>query len=1658
MTQHMGFMDLSDEEDKDEEPVVGYVEVLSPASLGWHFKEFKGGETTVGRTDDRDVTISDPSVSGTHAAIDVVELPGGGGKRLTLKDLRSTNGTYIVDAVTGDKTRLAPRKVTMLPEEGCRVHFGRVECKVAMGPAPGPPADNEEAAAAEAGVYDNDTQLPGAIDDDVDNDVGEGGSAGRGAAVLDSTTGEKESGTEPLAILQEGEEKRSGGGHRKAEAVGGGSGAQGGKPETEVRPPGTDGSNAGRQSDGERQNQGVEETKGEGGADGRGESEGPSPSRVRFDGVGPMHGEEGGGGAEAENDEAGVEEPPTQGMALEIDDSDNDTERDQKRGSVDAAKPSGGGAAGVSADMALEIDDGVSDPGQEGKSAGAAANRSGDDAGARGSADMALELDDSGSDNERDGKGVGAASVEQAGATDGGGPPNPSAAGRGSGGGSGAAADPAAAAPAGPALSEKGTVPANSGEDTADEGDAAVLFQKLDEESDGQKDKVSPAAGAEDQHSADADDTADEGDTALLFDDQDEYIAKGVVDAGAGASASSGAPRSPEFSAPAGLTTEPVTPPTMSGGPGGEAISPGNASEGSTQRQEGSPRVASQVGEGSVQQKLAAAPLVDCSAPAASAGGSSATSGGASARQGAGTADSKVGGEGDTNSVGGDEEGSDSSGALIPAEDLDGIEDDLLTAPDTSEAHADDAGDIGAGDGAGGPPNEDDSGSETDATEVDTDDGAPPGQEPKLVEEEAAAATAKPTSSSGIGEAKGKMAPLSTDSAGTRNKQSTPPVDNTYGGSAGDVGAGAGAGASAVREQPSTPEATRSPGGSLLRRTFTEDAMMAIAREHARNEAVNMARAGAGALTRDSDEEEEEEEDEGGPGDTEVDNPDGEADTQAVPIQQEEEENDSDEENAADGTEVVEEGDSPLQQADDAALVAASPPDTAPEKGEVVASPGLGAAAASEAAAAADETVAGSTEPDGEAPGDADARECVAEAGASVPAEAEVSAEQPPLEASSGKKEEERMDSNKDGAAVAGGGADVGEEEKQTGSVERESEKEEEEEKSERACSTEEEQPQVSVDAGTVQEEDSTGNRRARAGMAAAAAAAAAAAPTRTSGRRKKATPKATPDDDAEHAHAQDVTNQSVEAAPRAQRRGTRRNTVAASAQTEPPPPPAVEAAPTERRGRNKASKSSEETLSAAAAAARQQQDKNLTEELPTRRGKRRRSEEAPAETGTAGAGSEDKNGDGPKGVDGATASSRGAPAKRGRRSSRAATAAAETDETQDAEAPRVADMAPKTGGKGVARKRKAEEAGVCSQGEGGGSAADAADESEPAVAAPALAGSGRGRVRKGNAAQKRGEHPPAAPTAVAPRPSKRGRGRPAKEVSTASEEAIIAPRTPARPTGRGKTVARSSPSPVPVATGGRSASVGVGDGESPDDVKVCFTGVKPTNKERACMKKLGVSEVDSVLEATHLVAGGSGVPLKRTPKLLAGLGRCRFVVDVEWLYQSAKEGKLLDGVEFVLCDAEAEKRWAFNMRLSLGRRPEGGLLAGLAVHVDPAVAGAKGMGCPPAEEMKMVITSAGGQWLPQIPKRGGPDRESLLVISHPDALKVSGAKGIKSRAAAAAGRNGNAYLPEMLFLCILRQKISWAADLAVGGGEGGTAGGRGGSAEKVNPAKRRRA
>ncbi|CAM9346510.1 unnamed protein product, partial [Sphacelaria rigidula] len=187
MTQHMGMMDFSDEDDAEKKEIVCHIKLLPPfdSELGWSARDIYDGETTLGRKEEPDVTIAHPSVSGMHAAIDVIELPGGGGRRVTLKDLRSMNGTYVINAETGTSTRLPPKKATMLPVDGCQVQFGSVTCKVVMGPVPAPappPALPEPAAAASAttaaddtraddgsvNIYDVDTQFPGDMVYDVD--------------------------------------------------------------------------------------------------------------------------------------------------------------------------------------------------------------------------------------------------------------------------------------------------------------------------------------------------------------------------------------------------------------------------------------------------------------------------------------------------------------------------------------------------------------------------------------------------------------------------------------------------------------------------------------------------------------------------------------------------------------------------------------------------------------------------------------------------------------------------------------------------------------------------------------------------------------------------------------------------------------------------------------------------------------------------------------------------------------------------------------------------------------------------------------------------------------------------------------------------------------------------------------------------------------------------------------------------------------------------------------------------------------------------------------------------------------------------------------------------------------------------------------------------
>ncbi|CAM9645251.1 unnamed protein product, partial [Discosporangium mesarthrocarpum] len=133
-----------EEEDTEEEnrSVVGYLEVIEVMSRGASRpdprplarRDIREGETTIGRKSDQDITIYHPSVSEAHAVIDVLDMgEAGGGLRTTVKDARSTNGTFIVNTSGGGRTKLVPRKATLLPTEASLVQFGLVVCKVAVG-------------------------------------------------------------------------------------------------------------------------------------------------------------------------------------------------------------------------------------------------------------------------------------------------------------------------------------------------------------------------------------------------------------------------------------------------------------------------------------------------------------------------------------------------------------------------------------------------------------------------------------------------------------------------------------------------------------------------------------------------------------------------------------------------------------------------------------------------------------------------------------------------------------------------------------------------------------------------------------------------------------------------------------------------------------------------------------------------------------------------------------------------------------------------------------------------------------------------------------------------------------------------------------------------------------------------------------------------------------------------------------------------------------------------------------------------------------------------------------------------------------------------------------------------------------------------------------
>lgn len=170
-------------------------------------------------------------------------------------------------------------------------------------------------------------------------------------------------------------------------------------------------------------------------------------------------------------------------------------------------------------------------------------------------------------------------------------------------------------------------------------------------------------------------------------------------------------------------------------------------------------------------------------------------------------------------------------------------------------------------------------------------------------------------------------------------------------------------------------------------------------------------------------------------------------------------------------------------------------------------------------------------------------------------------------------------------------------------------------------------------------------------------------------------------------------------------------------------------------------------------------------------------------------------------------------------------------------------------------------------------------------------------------------------------------------------------------------------------------------------------------------LKKIGATLIENVEEAhtaTHMIASDGESSLPRTPKLMIAMCCTANIVSVEWLKQSATKGKALPPNKFLLVDdKKAEKTYNFSMRdtlkninanLKKGHR----VLEGWHILVCNGVAGNN---APGEEELKLIISAAGGTWITSS-EEANDIKRTIVITKDPEPKRLG-------RAAAAAVDNG---------------------------------------------------
>jgi hypothetical protein len=193
---------------------------------------------------------------------------------------------------------------------------------------------------------------------------------------------------------------------------------------------------------------------------------------------------------------------------------------------------------------------------------------------------------------------------------------------------------------------------------------------------------------------------------------------------------------------------------------------------------------------------------------------------------------------------------------------------------------------------------------------------------------------------------------------------------------------------------------------------------------------------------------------------------------------------------------------------------------------------------------------------------------------------------------------------------------------------------------------------------------------------------------------------------------------------------------------------------------------------------------------------------------------------------------------------------------------------------------------------------------------------------------------------------------------------------------------------------------------------RILFTGFpEDTLKKYAkTVETLGghvVADLKHVTECTHLVTDSA----QRTVKFLAALNCVKHVVTSKWIEKCQKQHVFVDESPFMLRDHTAERKFDFHLENSLQSAAERKVFATVSFVITSNVK-------PAREDLKTIVTTAGGQYLKTAPKKVDHAVVIIACAEDLDQARTLHAQGYR------------VYTPEFVLSSVIRQEIDYEQNL----------------------------